>query len=157
MVDEVAGVACSETRPDTPQNRQPLPTDSMVTVRLSDPKTLDQEESRTPTKLTHSSVRKSIRFSHPPVIEDSACKSEDDEAIMTEDYEEQYELAHNETPTAASFGISDRASFVSIPSTIRSRSDSSGTLSSNGSAQVDWDELDKSEEQAPRDQGSDEV
>lgn len=39
----------------------------------------------------------------------------------------------------------------------RSRSNSSGTLSSVGSAHVDWDELDKSEEQAPRDECSDEV
>ncbi len=42
--------------------------------------------------------------------------------------------------------------------TLRSRSDSSGTFSSSdGSAQVDWDELEKEEDQAPRDVGSDEV
>ena len=61
-----------------------------------------------------------------------------------------------------------RASTASMPSileetlgspsgTFRSRSDSSGTLSSASSAQVDWEELEKSEEQAPRDGGSDEV
>ncbi len=42
--------------------------------------------------------------------------------------------------------------------TLRSRSESSGSFSSsNGSAQVDWDELEKEEVQAPRDEGSDEV
>ena len=42
--------------------------------------------------------------------------------------------------------------------TPRSRSDSSGTCSSSdGSAQVDWEELEKEEVQAPRDEGSDEV
>ena len=39
----------------------------------------------------------------------------------------------------------------------RSRSNSSGTSSSVASAHVDWDELDRSEEQAPRDECSDEV
>ena len=42
--------------------------------------------------------------------------------------------------------------------TLRSRSSSSGTISSSdGSAQVDWDELEKEEVEAPRDEGSDEV
>ncbi len=42
--------------------------------------------------------------------------------------------------------------------TLRSRSSSSGTFSSSdGSAQVDWDELEKEEVEAPRDEGSDEV
>lgn len=42
--------------------------------------------------------------------------------------------------------------------TLRSRSDSSGTFSSSdGSAQVDWDELEREEDQAPRDEGSDEA
>ena len=54
--------------------------------------------------------------------------------------------------SAVEEGKSDASS-----STIRSRSDSSGTYSSIGSVQFDWDELDKSEEQAPRDEGSDEV
>lgn len=48
-------------------------------------------------------------------------------------------------------------SLESTSHAFRSRSNSSGTLSSVGSAHVDWDELDKSEEQAPRDECSDEV
>lgn len=62
-----------------------------------------------------------------------------------------------------------RMSTISMPSiaeegdrapgtgSVRLRSDSSGTLSSTESTQVDWDSLDKSEEAAPRDEGSDEV
>ncbi|KAI4255054.1 MAG: hypothetical protein LQ352_002754 [Teloschistes flavicans] len=66
------------------------------------------------------------------------------------------------------FQRSHRMSTISMPSiaeegdtveasrSFRSRSNSSGTLSSNGSTHVDWDELDKSEESAPRGEGSDE-
>lgn len=42
-------------------------------------------------------------------------------------------------------------------STVRSRSNSSTTASSSNSTRVDWDELERSEEQEPRDEGSDEV
>ena len=60
------------------------------------------------------------------------------------------------------------ASTISMPSiqeeqsetasfTVRSRSNSSGTFSSTESAHLDWDELEKNESQAPRDEGSDEV
>lgn len=61
-----------------------------------------------------------------------------------------------------------RASTISMPSiqeeqsetasvTVRSRSNSAGTFSSTESAHLDWDELEKNESQAPRDEGSDEV
>lgn len=53
--------------------------------------------------------------------------------------------------------IEDGTSDITTPMSIRSRSDSTGTFSSIGSVHVDWDELDKSEEQAPRDEGSGEV
>lgn len=43
------------------------------------------------------------------------------------------------------------------PSNPRSDSTSRGSFSSTSSAQFDWDELDKSEEQVPRDEESDEV
>ncbi|KAL8702718.1 MAG: hypothetical protein Q9201_004118 [Fulgogasparrea decipioides] len=65
------------------------------------------------------------------------------------------------------FQKSHRMSTTSMPSiaeggsvqetrSFRSRSNSSGTLSSNGSTHVDWEELDRNEESAPRDGGSDE-
>lgn len=54
--------------------------------------------------------------------------------------------------SAVDEGSSDIASI-----SIRSRSDSTGTFSSLGSANVDWQELEKKEEEAPRDETSDEV
>lgn len=54
--------------------------------------------------------------------------------------------------SAVDEGSSDMASI-----SMRSRSDSSGTFSSLGSANVDWLELEKKEEEAPRDETSDEV
>ena len=51
----------------------------------------------------------------------------------------------------------DEASSDGGSFSVRSRSDSSGTFSSLGSANVDWLELEKKEEEAPRDEASDEV
>ena len=158
QTEKVADVAShdGDTRPDSPQNR-PLPTDSMITVRLSDSSHVTQLDTSTPRTSIPGSNRKSIRFSQPPVVEDNSSFSENDEAIMDEDVEARpVSDARRESITSLS-SIRDCISQASEPSSGRSRSDSSGTLSSNGSAQVDWDELDKSEEQAPRDQGSDEV
>lgn len=51
----------------------------------------------------------------------------------------------------------DEANSDATSLSIRSRSDSSGTSSSLSSANVDWLELEKKEEEAPRDEASDEV
>ena len=122
-------------------------TDSMVTIRLSD------------STLT------------PPgdcAIEDSPTEMlfpKDQVATTTDDSDARDTILEKEVKL---FQRSHRTSTVSMPSiaeehsvpqppSIRSRSDSSGTLSSSaGSAHVDWEELDKSEESAPRDEGSDE-
>lgn len=45
----------------------------------------------------------------------------------------------------------------SSPSSDQLRRDSLSTISSEGSTRVDWEELEKTEEQEPRDEGSDEV
>ncbi|KAI9811080.1 MAG: hypothetical protein M1827_005662 [Pycnora praestabilis] len=50
----------------------------------------------------------------------------------------------------------EEPSYGSPNNSNRSRSNSSGTSLSDGSTHVDWDELEKSEEQEPRDEGSDE-
>ncbi|KAL9028415.1 MAG: hypothetical protein Q9196_003220 [Gyalolechia fulgens] len=52
--------------------------------------------------------------------------------------------------------IAEEVDLVPRPASFRSRSDSSGTLSSSSSAHVDWEELTRAEEAAPRDEGSDE-
>ncbi|KAL9599420.1 MAG: hypothetical protein Q9219_003857 [cf. Caloplaca sp. 3 TL-2023] len=54
-------------------------------------------------------------------------------------------------PSIAEEGVSGHG-----PPSSRSRSDSSSTRSSASSSHVDWEQLDKSEEAAPRDEGSDE-
>lgn len=53
--------------------------------------------------------------------------------------------------------IEEEVDSTSVSQQFRSRSNSSCTLSSVASAHVDWDQLDKREEQAPRNEGSDEV
>ncbi|KAL8673641.1 MAG: hypothetical protein Q9168_001947 [Polycauliona sp. 1 TL-2023] len=128
-----------------PSNKTTKFTDSMVTIRLSDSTLTPPEEC---------------------AIEDSPVDvSPTNEMATTTDtvgtvdsiLEEEVKL----------FQRSHRASTISMPSiaeegtvpqapSLRSRSDSSGTLSSSaGSTHVDWEELDKSEESAPRDEGSD--
>ena len=141
--------------------------DSMVTVRLSDPEPAGAKD--TP---THHEIAKEEAL-------EGFSKMDDEEHFVAKEsnqvtYEHQVPMLAEEAKvvqrirrdslasmqresalsmlSAVEEGSSDAAS-----STIRSRSDSSGTFSSIGSAHVDWDELDKSEEQVPRDEGSDEV
>ena len=128
-------------------------TNSMVTVRLSD--------ATVSPSMVDASTREGVMVGR--LNYDDECALEDDSPItggnrnsvsFSEDLN-YMEEAH-------------RASTISMPSileetlgsassTLRSRSDSSGTFSSVGSAHVDWEELERSEEQAPRDEGSDEV
>ena len=147
-----------------PSQRPSLPsTDSMVTVRLSNSPSVSQSNTSTPRNSISDSIRKSLRFSfHSPTHGRSDSAAIDEVAVgeMTENEEgiEPASTVVERTLSTTSMGsIQDRTSTASALSSQRSRSDSSGTLSSNGSAQVDWDELERSEEQAPKDQGSDEV
>ena len=70
-------------------------------------------------------------------------------------------LDSNESAIVFEDGIqefeADEEQSIRTSGTIRSRSDTSGSYSSSGSGQVDWVELERNEEQAPRDEGSDEV
>ena len=139
-----------------------LPTDSMISVRLSDSSGTVALDTVAPEKVEDSrvsatnSVRKSIRFSTPPTVEESVIEVQDD-LPATEEQADMPEDHHVRASKITVDSIREDDSTLSRHSTNRSRSDSSGTLSSNDSAQVDWDELDRSEEQAPRDEGSDEV
>ena len=142
----------------------PLPTDSMVTVELSDsPVASILERSSYDSIEVHNDTEKhslGVDRSHNEAQEeeesavgDQRSSIDDENAIILE--EDPKELSRDSTASMAST-VEDRGS-LSAAGTIRSRSDSSGTLSSTESAQVDWDELERSEEQAPRDEGSDEV
>ena len=142
----------------------PLPTDSMVTVELSDsPVAAMLERSSYNNIEAHNDTEEhspGVDRSHDEAQEqedstlvDQRSSIDDENVIVFED--DPKELSRDSTASMASI-VEDRGS-LSAAGTIRSRSDSSGTLSSTESAQVDWDELERSEEQAPRDEGSDEV
>lgn len=162
---EIASDGERETRPHSTQNSS-LPTDSvghMDTIRLSDCSQISSIPIPTPdrTSLALESLRISVRDSHPPPIDESPIVCEEDEGISVDDIRAATPTTSNHRQSSMSITSSqEEDSLASATSTVRSRSDSSGTLSSNGSAgstQVDWDELERSEEQAPRDEGSDEV
>lgn len=142
----------------------PLPTDSMVTVELSDSPVASMVErssydnigAHNDTKVHSLGVDRShneAQDQEDSALVDQRSSIDDENVIIFED--DQTELSRESTASMASI-VEDRGS-LSAAGTIRSRSDSSGTLSSTESAQVDWDELERSEEQAPRDEGSDEV
>jgi len=146
-----------------PTVRNQQSSDSMVTVRLSHSE---------PEVSIHNEITEQEALEEFPEMgdeEDFAAKTDNQivyehQAPMSPEEAKVVQRIHRDSVTsiqresvlsmlsAVEEGGSDAAS-----RTIRSRSDSSGTYSSIGSAHVDWDELDKSEEQAPRDEGSDEV
>ena len=132
-------------------------THSMANVRLSD-------TSNDPNSVTLNNVEAFIEpfpVGDPPVTNEEPVESnqtftvtEDEEAVSDEQpvLDEIMQLRHS-SRSVGSFEEGDESTI-----TLRSRSDSSGTFSSSdGSAQVDWEELEKEEDQAPRDEGSDEV
>ena len=136
----------------------PLPTDSMITVELSDSPvaTIFEMSSHNDTEEDSLGVDQSHNEAQErkgSALVDQRGSTDDENVIIFE--EDRKELYRESTVSMASL-VENRRS-LSAAGTIRSRSDSSGTLSSTESAQVDWDELERSEEQAPRDEGSDEV
>ena len=163
VVEDMTDIASElerDTRPESAPSTQnrPLPTDSMMTVRLSDTPSLSSEHFPTPDrKSLTDSVRTSVRFSQPASFKDITPPGDNDEACLDEDTEVVHTATSNRASSMSITSIQEEEYLASASSTIRSRSDSSATASSNGSAQVDWDELERSEEQAPRDEGSDEV
>lgn len=134
-------------------------TNSMVTVRLSDT-TFDPNVDSS----TYEPSIEGLNSIDLPRNKDNIVLSRDDEieidtkhgdTVLEDTMREMPRARPESTVSATSIGEGKRLN--STPAASRSRSNSSSTLSSIDSAQVDWDELDKSEEQAPRDEGSDEV
>ena len=140
-------------------DRTPLSTDSMVTIRLSDTIFMPDVEAPTCEQLYQGpngvDLLKNDENRSSPKVDDIAVDTEQDE-IALEDALNQTPEAHSDSRASIKSDGENKV-LDSMLTTFRSRSNSSGTLSSSGSAHVDWDELDKSEEQAPRDEGSDEV
>ena len=88
-------------------------------------------------------------------VETDTANEEEEEAVTDESaLSDQTMQLRQSSRSVGSFEEGDESTI-----TLRSRSESSGTFSSSseGSAQVDWDELEREEDQAPRDGGSDEV
>ena len=140
-----------DTRHDSTKNSA-LPTDSMVTVRLSDasitPASTDLDKNVT-VAVTLAEDDSTIQY---PTISTPNEEGALDAVEASEDASSETTMQHRQSSASMDSFPEDASS-----STVRSRSDSSGTLSSTNSAQVDWLELEKVEEQAPRDEGSDEV
>ncbi len=150
-----SGAQNHSRHPSTSTISGPLPTDSMVTVRLSDPPVASTLETSfqtnghvTPLDGQVLGGQQRTGSMHTDRLPDT-----NENAVVCE--EDSQDIKRQSTISLAS--IMEEEQSIRTSGTIRSRSDTSGSFSSNGSAQVDWDELEKSEEQAPRDEGSDEV
>lgn len=148
----------------TIRNHQSM--DSMVTVRLSDPKSSIAEDLSTGHELVEEEALEEF-----PKMDVEYCTARRSNNVLYEHQApmllEEAKVLHSirrdslastqRESTMSVLSAVEEGSFDAASSTIRSRSDSSGTYSSIGSAHVDWDELDRSEEKAPRDEGSDKV
>ena len=149
-VHETASVEESDTR------RIPLPTDSMVTVRLSDPLVVPSSAISPDNQISVAALAQFLPGQDPVLHDDTLESSHNNHTSSDQGLSQDNKDTDPDDESAVVLGEEYQESTVSMAS-VRSRSDSSGSaLSSNGSAQVDWDELEKSEEQAPRDEGSDE-
>ena len=139
---------------DTSNKTEP-PTNSMVTVRLSDTLSLVGEEfskenvEHSPNKEPFPEVLNDLDMSSR---ETTKAEIEEERAIIA-DYEESRELTRKST----SASTPDHTSLGHRSISIMNRRDTRDSSSSGESAHVDWEELDKNEEQEQRDEGSDDV
>ncbi|KAF2003623.1 hypothetical protein P154DRAFT_519855 [Amniculicola lignicola CBS 123094] len=134
--------------PRTHIDSQPLPTDSMVTVPLSetDGPAMEQDEDETKTlpqlELFTDEKRLSSRPTSTELLNAIRDRDSQDGSINTSAMNSPtISLPEDDLPPTPLSG--DRA-----------RSDTSG---SGGSAQVDWAELERTEEQEPREEGQDDA
>lgn len=137
----------------------PPSTYSMVTVRLS-----DAMFEFPAAEVAHGLVEEDSAGHEIPKRESKQELVEEVRSIKDSEYhsfqsldDDLNEALPKNGASRASRSIVDGKSSRFNSDAFRSRSNSSRTSSSAASAQVDWDELDKSEEQAPRDECSDEV
>ena len=148
-----------DTRHNSTTNSQ-LPTHSTDQLRLSRASSVSSNQSSF-------SLKGKGRAVDVPTPEDDSTTlaetstSEDDESTIAGDTVVEKDEIHLTINRRRGSGSSIR-SFMGDNDRLstRSRSTSSATTSSNNSVQsmqVDWEELEKSEEQVPRDEGSEEV
>lgn len=135
-----------------------LPTDSMVTVRLSDPLVVPSSAISPENQVSEAALAQFLPDpdGHHSVLHDDILDTSHNNHTPLGNVLSQSMNGTDLDESAIAPDEESQRSSVSMTS-VRSRSDSSGSiLSSNGSTQFDWDQLEKSEEQAPRDEGSDE-
>lgn len=137
----------------------PPSTNSMITVRLSD--TMFEFPAA---EMAYETVGDDLAGDEMPKLEGKQALIKEGKSRKRLEHH-SFQFLDNDFKKAssengdwrASRSIVEEESSRSTLGSFRSRSNSSGTSSSVASAHVDWDELDKSEEQAPRDECSDEV
>lgn len=130
---------------------------SMVTVRLSDS---EPSESLVDPELQHNDA--DATYQTRLSVDDIDFAQHPKSAM---DIGEVHTPQHNEMDisrrTSALSGSSEEhgvgVATDTVPSNDRSRRGSSSTISSDSSTRVDWEELEKTEEQESKDEGSDEV
>ena len=131
----------------------------MVDIRLSDPGERDLSQ----TEGVIAGIEPRSPVEPFPLMEgnidrtmdDSSNGRQHDHGIPPEEVK-VFQRIHRQS-TMSILSAVDESNSDTASISVRSRSDSSGTFSSLGSANVDWTELEKKEEEAPRDETSDEV
>lgn len=133
--------------------RRPFPTDSLVTIRLS-------ETSIPPLPDAATSITPKPSFRNP-LLDFKGMDYTSDNNTEKEDFASSSNSILKTTgerdSTVSSISNAEEQQVITRLSDPSSESRSRGSFSSTNSAQFDWDELDKSEEQVPRDEESDEV
>lgn len=138
--------------------RRPFPTDSMVTVRLSEmsiPPPTDALAVVTPVPPYRNPLLESKGTGYLSEGKNGDTYTPDGKILFSTNTASNPSLEREST--ASSISIADEQQTETRLSNLRSESKSRGSFSSVSSTHFDWDELDKSEEQVPRDEESDEV
>lgn len=138
-------------------NQRPVPTDSMITIRLSDTSRVAAEEpsSKEKTDISGHNLRPRDLCENPT----QTGKTEmDRDGYNGEGYDISIQPSLR-TFSASNPGPSHTEELIleSRPVSDISRKDSLCSTSSSESAHVDWEELDRNEEEEQRDEGSDAV
>jgi hypothetical protein len=131
MSSPAASPKSSPRLPRTRTDSDPVPTDSMVTIRLSDNQSAGAQE----------------KFSIDTAIANN-------EKVIEVD---TWDPSATTSPVAESCQSPVETLCSGSPSTPRSRSNSNASGSPTTSTSVDWEGLEKTEEQEPRDEGTDDV
>jgi hypothetical protein len=138
-----------ERPPRTHVDSLPLPTDSMVTVPLSETET-DSASAAADDDDDDDNVSPTTQ--QPEIIVEKRLSSRPNSEEIMKAFGSR--TSQDEEGPAISLPAEEVAESPLTPTRDRARSDSSG---SNQSAHVDWAELDKKEEQEPGGQGQDDV